>query len=152
MMLAPGPVLVLVNPQDIVNIASAVRIARNFGIERMRLVDPEMNRMMAQYVLLAVLRYHRDFPAIEEARRAKRWQYVHPRESATCSVGIMGLGNLGSTAAAELLRQGFGVAGWSATPKTMAGVATSSRSQSISGWGANFMPSVAPTTRSRRPR
>ncbi|HUF34988.1 MAG TPA: TrmH family RNA methyltransferase [Gemmatimonadales bacterium] len=35
-----GPVLVLVNPQDIVNIASAVRIARNFGIERMRLVQP----------------------------------------------------------------------------------------------------------------
>ncbi len=42
MMLAPSPVLVLVNPQDIVNIASAVRIARNFGIERMRLVDPEV--------------------------------------------------------------------------------------------------------------
>lgn len=34
-------VLVLVAPQDIVNIASAVRIARNFGIERMRLVAPE---------------------------------------------------------------------------------------------------------------
>jgi TrmH family RNA methyltransferase len=39
---APSVVLVLVNPQDIVNIASAVRIARNFGIERMRLVQPEM--------------------------------------------------------------------------------------------------------------
>ena len=37
----PAPVLVLVNPQDIVNIASAVRIAKNFGIERMRLVNPE---------------------------------------------------------------------------------------------------------------
>jgi TrmH family RNA methyltransferase len=36
-----APILVLVNPQDIVNIASAVRIARNFGIERMRLVRPE---------------------------------------------------------------------------------------------------------------
>lgn len=35
-----APILVLVSPQDIVNIASAVRIARNFGIERMRLVDP----------------------------------------------------------------------------------------------------------------
>jgi tRNA C32,U32 (ribose-2'-O)-methylase TrmJ len=35
-----SPILVLVNPQDIVNIASAVRIAKNFGIERMRLVDP----------------------------------------------------------------------------------------------------------------
>jgi tRNA (cytidine32/uridine32-2'-O)-methyltransferase len=39
---APSPILVLVNPQDIVNIASAVRIARNFGIERMRLVEPEV--------------------------------------------------------------------------------------------------------------
>jgi TrmH family RNA methyltransferase len=39
---APAVVLVLVNPQDIVNIASAVRIARNFGIERMRLVEPEV--------------------------------------------------------------------------------------------------------------
>jgi TrmH family RNA methyltransferase len=38
---ALSPILVLVNPQDIVNIASAVRIAKNFGIERMRLVDPE---------------------------------------------------------------------------------------------------------------
>ena len=35
------PILVLVNPQDLVNIAAAVRIARNFGIERMRLVNPE---------------------------------------------------------------------------------------------------------------
>jgi TrmH family RNA methyltransferase len=37
-----APILVLVNPQDIVNIASAVRIAKNFGIERMRLVNPEV--------------------------------------------------------------------------------------------------------------
>jgi TrmH family RNA methyltransferase len=36
------PILVLVNPQDIVNIASAVRIAKNFGIEHVRLVNPEV--------------------------------------------------------------------------------------------------------------
>lgn len=40
-MAGAAPILVLVNPQDLVNIASAVRIARNFGIERMRLVNPE---------------------------------------------------------------------------------------------------------------
>ena len=40
--MGPPPILILVNPQDIVNIASAVRIAKNFGIERMRLVNPEM--------------------------------------------------------------------------------------------------------------
>jgi tRNA/rRNA methyltransferase/tRNA (cytidine32/uridine32-2'-O)-methyltransferase len=35
-----GPLLVLVGAQDIVNIASAVRVAHNFGLDGMRLVDP----------------------------------------------------------------------------------------------------------------
>ncbi len=37
-----NPILVLVAPQDIVNIASAFRIARNFGIPQVRLVNPEV--------------------------------------------------------------------------------------------------------------
>jgi len=37
-----SPVLVLVSPQDIVNIAGSVRIAKNFGIEQIRLVNPEV--------------------------------------------------------------------------------------------------------------
>jgi len=37
-----APILVLVAPQDIVNIASAVRLAKNFGITRIRLVNPEV--------------------------------------------------------------------------------------------------------------
>lgn len=36
------PILVLVAPQDIVNIGSAVRIAKNFGLEQVRLVAPEI--------------------------------------------------------------------------------------------------------------
>ena len=38
--MADSPILVLVAPQDLVNIASAVRIAKNFGIEDLRLVTP----------------------------------------------------------------------------------------------------------------
>lgn len=37
-----SPALVLVAPQDIVNIAAAVRIAKNFGITDLRLVTPEV--------------------------------------------------------------------------------------------------------------
>lgn len=40
MTLAPAPVIVLVAPQDIVNVASAVRIAKNFAIDDLRLVQP----------------------------------------------------------------------------------------------------------------
>ncbi|HXW97975.1 MAG TPA: TrmH family RNA methyltransferase [Gemmatimonadales bacterium] len=38
----PAPILVLVAPQDIVNIGSAVRIAKNFGVSQVRLVTPEI--------------------------------------------------------------------------------------------------------------
>jgi TrmH family RNA methyltransferase len=38
----PAPFLVLVSPQDLVNVASAVRIAKNFGIATIRLVNPEV--------------------------------------------------------------------------------------------------------------
>lgn len=38
--MTPPPVIVLVGTQDLVNIASAVRIAKNFGIEFLRLVNP----------------------------------------------------------------------------------------------------------------
>lgn len=34
------PILVLVEPQDLVNIAGAIRVAKNFGLERVRLVSP----------------------------------------------------------------------------------------------------------------
>ena len=40
----PAPLdvaLVLVNPQHVVNIASAARIAKNFGIGDFRLVEPQ---------------------------------------------------------------------------------------------------------------
>ncbi len=38
--MALPPILVLVAPQDIVNIGSAVRVAKNFGLEQVRLVNP----------------------------------------------------------------------------------------------------------------
>jgi TrmH family RNA methyltransferase len=38
----PPPILILVAPQDLVNVASVVRLAKNFGLGRLRLVQPEV--------------------------------------------------------------------------------------------------------------
>ena len=92
------------------------------GIPIVRIADDEMSRMMAQFVLAAVLRHYRDFVSFARAQKEKRWHYIHPHEAATRSVGVMGLGNLGGMAAAELVRQGFRVAGWARTPKKLEGV------------------------------
>ncbi|WP_436898652.1 2-hydroxyacid dehydrogenase [Klebsiella pneumoniae] len=87
-----------------------------------RLSDPDMARMMASYVLFAVLRYARDIPAFERAQRERRWRYLHPRAPAGIRVGVLGLGELGAYAARELVRQGFDVRGWSRSKKEIAGI------------------------------
>ena len=92
------------------------------GIPIVRIADPDMSRMMAQFVLAAVLRHYRDFVSFARAQKTRKWHYLHPREAPTCSVGVMGLGNLGATAASELARQGFKVAGWARSPKAIEGV------------------------------
>ena len=87
-----------------------------------RISDPDMSRMMAGYVLFAVLRHARDIPAFERAQREHRWHYLHPRRPESVRVGILGLGELGAFAANELARQGFDVRGWSRSPKHLENV------------------------------
>ncbi|MEN9773485.1 MAG: hypothetical protein RL322_555 [Pseudomonadota bacterium] len=126
-------------PQDLIDALPNLRLLINLGagvdhllsapglppsIPIARIVDAEMNRMMAQYVLLATLRHHRNFGAFERAGRLRQWDYIHPRSAADRTVGVMGLGQLGSTAALELARQGFQVRGWSRSPKALPGVLT----------------------------
>jgi len=96
-----------------------------------RLSDPDMARMMAGYVLFAVLRYARDIPAFERAQREQRWHYLHPRAPSSIRVGVLGLGELGGYAAHELARQGFDVRGWSRSQKAIAGVCCSSGPESL---------------------
>jgi TrmH family RNA methyltransferase len=97
------PILVLVNPQDIVNIASAVRIAKNFGIEQVRLVDPEVfdpyriegiahntADLVARIEILDSLQAAIAdcvFTAVLTAReRAAKRRVLRPREAATALV------------------------------------------------------------------
>jgi glyoxylate/hydroxypyruvate reductase A len=87
-----------------------------------RMVDPSLSRTMSEYVLLAVLRHHREFDRFERAQRDRRWDFSFPPQAADHPVGIMGLGELGARAAQLLVAQGFPVLGWSRTAKAIAGV------------------------------
>lgn len=114
-----------------------------------RLADPGMGRMMTQFVLLAVLRHHRNFAAFERARRERRWHYIHPRETRECTVGIMGLGQLGAQVAAELLRQGFQLRGWSRSPKSLEGIRCFHGTDALPEFlgGLNVLVAMLPYTR-----
>lgn len=87
-----------------------------------RISDPHMARMMAGYVLFAVIRYARDIPHFEQAQRQGQWAYRHPRSPEEIRVAVLGLGELGGRAAQELQRQGFSVSGWSRSQASIEGV------------------------------
>ncbi|MFG1463907.1 glyoxylate/hydroxypyruvate reductase A [Xanthobacter sp. DSM 24535] len=87
-----------------------------------RVSDPDMGRMMASFVLFAVLRHARNIPTFERAQKEHRWHYVHPRTADEITVGVLGLGELGAMAAQEVARQGFNVRGWSRSPKDLPGI------------------------------
>jgi glyoxylate/hydroxypyruvate reductase A len=87
-----------------------------------RLSDSGMVAMMRSYVLFAVIRYARDMPSFEEAKRRKEWLYIHPRPLHTTRVGVLGLGALGSAVAEGLASVGFDVRGWDRAEKVIPGV------------------------------
>jgi glyoxylate/hydroxypyruvate reductase len=87
-----------------------------------RMVDPSLTRTMTEYVLLAVLRHHRELDRFERTQRAREWAYAFPPQAADRRVGIMGLGELGAAAARQLVAHGFQVLGWSRSPKAIEGV------------------------------
>jgi glyoxylate/hydroxypyruvate reductase A len=96
-----------------------------------RITDPQMARMMAGYVLFAVLRHARDIPFFEQAQRLGEWAYRHPRSPEETTVAVLGLGQLGAKAAYELQRQGFRTLGWSRSPAQIDGVECSAGMETL---------------------
>ena len=87
-----------------------------------RIVDFGLTQAVSEYVLLGVLRFHRQMHDYQEQQRAGRWRHL-PQASATdCRIGILGLGVLGTDSALKLKALGFPVAGWSRRPKAIDGI------------------------------
>ena len=87
-----------------------------------RVAHPDLTRRVTEYVVLHVMMHHRRQRIYDAQQRERVWR-VHDQPAASeVAVGVMGLGVIGQDVAAALGRIGFSVAGWSRTPKTIAGV------------------------------
>jgi glyoxylate/hydroxypyruvate reductase A len=92
------------------------------GAMVMRLVDPWMAQAMSEWMLLNILRFHRQGPEYEELERQKQWKVLPPPETSERRVGVLGLGALGADTARKASALGFDVAGWSRSEKHIDGV------------------------------
>jgi glyoxylate/hydroxypyruvate reductase A len=125
----PGLLAGLPNLRLIVGLGAGVdHLLRDPELPRhipiMRLVDPYMTDAMSEYVVLQVLRLHRQDLDYLAQQRARLWEEREQKNAAERPVGILGFGTLGQDAGRKLRALGFPVAGWSRTAKEVAGFTT----------------------------
>ncbi|GJD63210.1 2-hydroxyacid dehydrogenase [Methylobacterium frigidaeris] len=100
--------------------AGVERLVRDLGqngVPIVRLIDPELARTMAEAVLAWTYYLQRDMPAYRRQQEAGTWRQLAYRPPSEVTVGLLGLGALGSAAAERLTGAGFRVAAWSRSPK-----------------------------------
>jgi len=102
-----------------------------------RMVDPAMSRAMAETACWAVLSIHRHAFDYAAQQREARWHPLPQRRADEIAVLVLGLGEMGRTAAKQLAAIGYDVAGWSARPRAVEGIATTSGLDALPGALAN---------------
>jgi len=91
-------------------------------VQIVRLIDPELTTNMTEYVVSQVLYQKLNMSEYAEQQSRCEWKQHRSQSSASWSVGILGLGQLGGHTAATLAAMGFTVYGWSRRPKEIGGV------------------------------
>ena len=92
------------------------------GVPLARLIDPGMVAAMSETVLAHVLDWHHHHYRYRRQQAEKLWRRRKQYLASDRTVGLLGLGVLGTDAARRLLALGFNVAGYSRRPKSIPGV------------------------------
>jgi glyoxylate/hydroxypyruvate reductase len=123
---APGELASFPNLKVIFNLGAGVdALMADKTLPKVPLVRVSVGDLtgrMTEYVTLHVLIHHRQELYLRDSQRHKRWAPKHQWSAGAVTVGVMGLGTLGSDAAEVLVRLGFKVVGWSNSPKKIEGV------------------------------
>ena len=87
-----------------------------------RIIDPELNQSMFEYVCAAVMKSFRQFGSYLEQQKIRDWQQLSQPKISETTIGIMGLGQIGSYNAQQFIGLGFKVCGWSRSEKNINGI------------------------------
>jgi glyoxylate/hydroxypyruvate reductase len=123
---APGELAAFPNLRVIFNLGAGVdALMADSSLPKVPLVRVavgDLTGRMTEYVVLHVLMHHRQELYLRACQREKRWQPRFQWPASALSIGVMGLGTLGSNAAESLRRLGFRVSGWSRNPRRIDGI------------------------------
>jgi glyoxylate/hydroxypyruvate reductase A len=89
-----------------------------------RFVDADLTQRMTDYVVAQVTMHQRQFTRFKRDQVARNWKQLYPPAASETTVGVMGLGELGTDAVEKLRALGFTIIGWSRSLKQIEGVRT----------------------------
>lgn len=89
-----------------------------------RMVEPGIIDGMVEYVSLSVLNLHRDFFDYVEAKQSRTWDPIEVPPASSRTIGVMGMGSLGSAVLKRLASYGFRLRGWNRSLRELDGVET----------------------------
>lgn len=87
-----------------------------------RLIDPGMVAAMVESVTAHVLDYHRHHYVYRANKAQKKWHRLPQYMTNERTIGLLGLGELGTEVSQSLLGFGFKVAGWKRRPAQLPGI------------------------------
>ncbi len=91
-------------------------------IQLSRVVTPSLKNQIAEYILNAVLNYRNHTSRYVDQKRKGYWSPHSAVSRNDCTVGVMGLGEMGTTTAQLLTLNGYNVVGWSKSKKEIDGI------------------------------
>jgi glyoxylate/hydroxypyruvate reductase A len=89
-----------------------------------RAANPDLSMRVTEYCVLHALMIHRRQRFYDTQQRERVWRSHAQPAASEVTVGVMGLGVIGTHAADTLAHVGFRVVGWSASPKKRSGIET----------------------------
>jgi glyoxylate/hydroxypyruvate reductase len=122
----PGELAAFPNLRVIFNLGAGVdALMADSSLPKVPLVRVavgDLTGRMTEYVALHVLMHHRQELYLRACQREKRWAPKSQWPASAISIGIMGLGTLGVSAAKALRHLGFRVSGWTRSHKEIDGI------------------------------
>ena len=88
----------------------------------LKTVGPDMIQRMREYILLHVLRLHRDLPLLQHQQSQILWKQLITPIALNRQVGVMGMGRMGTAAANSLAELGFNVRCWTRSSRSIQGL------------------------------
>jgi glyoxylate/hydroxypyruvate reductase A len=113
-----------------------------------RCVNNSLSEGMAGFVAYNILQFHRQFYLYVQQQRDKVWQQHRQPSNASCTVGIMGMGEMGLACLQVLQPFGFTLRGWSRSEKHIDGITHFAGKDSLPDFlsGCDIVVCVLPLT------